>query len=80
MVSVDVKHQERKNFSGQVGGDKECPFNAVTNYVRVWRKRAGKRGLERACRQVVSRPTATAIQERPLDSRLWRFISVKRQN
>ena len=43
MVSVDVKHQERKNFSGQVGGDKECPFNAVTNYV--------SQSVEEACRK-----------------------------
>ena len=27
-------------------GDKERPFNSVTNYGGVWRKGAGKRGLE----------------------------------
>ena len=24
----------------------ECPFNGVTNYGRIWKKGAGKRGLE----------------------------------
>ena len=34
------------NVGGPMRRDKECPFSGVTNYGRVWRKDAGKRGLE----------------------------------
>ena len=34
------------DFGIQMRSDKECPFNGVTNYSRVWRKAAEKRGLE----------------------------------
>ena len=34
------------DFGRQMGEDKKCPFNGVTNYGRVWRKGAEKRVLE----------------------------------
>ena len=36
-------------------GDKECLFSGVTNYGRVWRKGAGKQGMESASHQRLKR-------------------------
>ena len=38
--------RESVDFRGQMHGDKALPFSGVTSYGRVWRKGAGKRGLE----------------------------------
>ena len=38
--------RESVDFRGQMHGDKAWPFSGVTSYGRVWRKGAGKRGLE----------------------------------
>ena len=35
------------SFGRQTRGNQECPFSGVTNCSRVWRKGAGKRGVER---------------------------------
>ena len=47
-------HRERRqretftsDFGRQTRGDQECPFGGVTSYGRIWRKGAGKRGVER---------------------------------
>ena len=44
---TEVADSERKyRFPWTDYGDKAWPFSGVTSYGRVWRKGAGKRGLE----------------------------------
>ena len=38
--------RESVDFRGHMHRDKAWPFSGVTSYGRVWRKGAGKRGLE----------------------------------